>query len=240
MECSVCGQVIEKSKARKEIVCEACYPEWKKGRYAETYKKWREENPEYDKKRYDENPEKIKEQSKKYREKNPEKVKEQNRKYKEENAENIKAGERKHYEENCENIKERSKKYREVNPEKVKEKNRKWREENPEYNKKYRKSPAGKATKRKANNKRRAFGFNPINEYFEGSEYHHLHYDQYGNEDRAIGLFIPAELHRSIYHDSETGQGIKEIEAVAWKWYQGIFIQELLAQGEYENSEAWL
>ena len=66
--------------------------------------------------------------------------------------------------------------------------------------------------------RRRDLGMKPINAYFEGSHFHHLHL---GN-DHAIGLYIPADLHRSIFHSSKTGIGMDEINklAIAWFWEQ--------------------
>jgi hypothetical protein len=52
-------------------------------------------------------------------------------------------------------------------------------------------------------NKRRGYGCEPLNEWFEGS---HFHID--GNH--AIGIYIPEELHNSF-----TGQGMEEMNRLA-------------------------
>ena len=59
----------------------------------------------------------------------------------------------------------------------------------------------------KANHKRRLFGFVPLNEYFDGSEAHHL--------DKIYVIYVDKEVHRSIYHCLETGKGMNEINKYA-------------------------
>lgn len=83
----------------------------------------------------------------------------------------------------------------------------------------YRNSEKGKTVLRKINYKRRSWGYKPLNQPFNDSEFHHLHKDLDGNEDHEIGLFIPKELHRSLYHNWKTGQGMDEINKLALEWY---------------------
>jgi hypothetical protein len=64
-----------------------------------------------------------------------------------------------------------------------------------------------KEWKRKANAKRRALGYVYLNSWFSGSEGHHI------NESDVI--FIPKEMHHSIYHNHSTGQGMAEMNALA-------------------------
>jgi hypothetical protein len=66
--------------------------------------------------------------------------------------------------------------------------------------------------------RRRELGMKPINNWFENSHFHHLHL---GN-DHNIGLYIPADLHRSIRHSSKTGTGMDEMNklAITWFWEQ--------------------
>lgn len=78
---------------------------------------------------------------------------------------------------------------------------------------------SGKLSKMKANSKRRFLGFNPINEYFKGSEYHHLRYNTNGQKDDDIGIFIPRDIHRSVPHNGVTGMGMDEMNSIAIKWY---------------------
>jgi DNA polymerase sigma len=81
----------------------------------------------------------------------------------------------------------------------------------------YNKTEAGKIANRKHTHKRRGFGCEPLNEYFEGSHFHHLHIDG----DNAIGIYIPKELHMSIPHNSFTGDGMQEINELAIKYLNG-------------------
>ncbi len=55
---------------------------------------------------------------------------------------------------------------------------------------------------------------NPINQPFAGSQYHHLHI----MNNHAIGLYIPKELHRGVYHNSDNGKGMREINNQALVW----------------------
>jgi ribosomal protein L32E len=76
-------------------------------------------------------------------------------------------------------------------------------------------SPKGKMVKMLANRRRhKGFGFKPINNYFENSHFHHMHI----NESTDIGIFIPESLHRSIYHNGTTKQGIDEINKASLLW----------------------
>jgi hypothetical protein len=63
--------------------------------------------------------------------------------------------------------------------------------------------------------RRRDLGYNPINVPFADSHYHHLHL----NGDKDIGIYIPSELHKSVYHNSKTWQGMDEINNIAFNWY---------------------
>lgn len=80
----------------------------------------------------------------------------------------------------------------------------------------------GIISKRKACSKRRRLGFNPINKYFKGSEYHHLRYDSNGQTDEDVGIFIPKQLHRSVSHNGSNGVGMDEINKLAIEWYRSI------------------
>ena len=62
------------------------------------------------------------------------------------------------------------------------------------------------------NHKRRELGFIPINSPFKDSEGHHL--------DKAFVLYIPKELHKSVYHNIYTEQGMEKINDLAFQWLQ--------------------
>jgi hypothetical protein len=68
----------------------------------------------------------------------------------------------------------------------------------------------------KQNAKRRTMGYLPLNPVFPGCEGHHV-----GNEQV---INMPKMLHRSVYHNQTTGQGMAAINAIA---YDFLFDQEL-------------
>lgn len=79
------------------------------------------------------------------------------------------------------------------------------------YQREYEQTDSGRASQHKHNQARRNLGFTPLNNKFDDSEFHHLHLD--GNTD--IGIYIPRELHNVIYHNSNTWQGMDEINIIA-------------------------
>lgn len=66
------------------------------------------------------------------------------------------------------------------------------------------------AIRRKHQAKRRDLGFVPLNEFFDGSEAHHL------NQIPGEVIYIPKEIHRSLYHNVWTGQGMAQVNALAY------------------------
>ena len=91
--------------------------------------------------------------------------------------------------------KQHSKQYREDNPERVSLITKRWKMNHPEKIKEYN-------TKRN-----RGLGFISLNKYFKGSVAHHL--------DRVYVVYIPKEVHESIPHCLETGEGMEEINKFA-------------------------
>lgn len=69
-------------------------------------------------------------------------------------------------------------------------------------------------------NYRTRFGFSPINNWFPGSEFHHFIYDKDGELNLSIGAYIPKSLHRSVYHNSKTGEGVKKINKLVWEYLE--------------------
>ena len=80
-------------------------------------------------------------------------------------------------------------------------------EKNPNYKGGYNKARA------RSQEKRRSFGFIPLNDKFPGSDAHHL--------DTHFVLYILSELHNSVYHNVMTGQGMKEINDLAIRCVYG-------------------
>jgi hypothetical protein len=64
--------------------------------------------------------------------------------------------------------------------------------------------------KRKQKAKRRLLGFVSLNKSFTGCEGHHV--------DNERVIYMPKELHRSIYHRQTDGRGMAEINAVAYNF----------------------
>ena len=125
-----------------------------------------------------------------------------------------KAQEKKEYMVECNA--EYSKKHAEERKEYMKEYHKTHAEETREYGKERRKTPEGKMSDAKEHARRkRNLGFIPLNESFPGSHYHHI--------DSECVIAIPEELHRSIYHNQVTGQGMEEMNDLAMKFFiQGL------------------
>lgn len=68
----------------------------------------------------------------------------------------------------------------------------------------------------RANAKRRALGFVPLNKPFVACEGHHVDNEQV--------IYMPKELHRSIYHRQTDGRGMGQMNAIA---YNFLFKQEV-------------
>lgn len=141
-------------------------------------------------------------------------------KYRSENSEKIKESQKNYYEANKEKIAKYQAQWYLDNKESEKLRCAEWYQNNKEYvierQRNYRKTPAGKEVMTKHNHKRRSFGCDPLNEWFEGSHFHHLHI----NEDHSVGIYIPEDLHRSIPHNSFTWEGMDEINHLAIKFLE--------------------
>ena len=70
------------------------------------------------------------------------------------------------------------------------------------------------ASKRRSLAHRRSYGFEPLNEYFEGADAHHI--------DKVHVLFIPRELHRSIKHSLDKQETMNKINTRAICWLLGV------------------
>lgn len=73
-----------------------------------------------------------------------------------------------------------------------------------------RRSDLWKAYRKKRKAIRRALGFIPMNQPFDGCEAHHLDHDRV--------LYIPAELHKSISHNGRTGHNMEQMNTLALQW----------------------
>lgn len=65
--------------------------------------------------------------------------------------------------------------------------------------------------------RKRNLGFKPINDWFLGSDGHHI--------DKENVLFIPSELHKSIPHSQDDLESMQAINDVAFEWF---YIEEVI------------
>lgn len=157
---------------------------------------------------------------------NPDNKKERNERSKQwyiENSEYSKEYCKEYYQEHSEEIKEYKKQWRLEHPEEKKERNKQWRLEHPGYDKDWRVVNPDKAQEkdRKMNAKRRDLGSIELNNPFDDSEGHHI--------DENYIIHIPKELHRSIYHNLKTGEGMEEINEVAFRYITEEVFDKLIA-----------
>ena len=152
----------------------------------------KEEKREYNKRYYQANRETILKQQQGYRLTNKEEKKEHRKQYRQANREKIRKRKHEYY------LKNRGEEIENVE---------RWREENPERT---------REIGRKHNHKRRHLGFNPLNEWFEGSEAHHINFNDI--------IYIPKSLHRSIPHCLEAGKNMNLINKLAYQFLFGNYI----------------
>ena len=67
--------------------------------------------------------------------------------------------------------------------------------------------------RKKRNARKRNLGYIPLNNYFEGSEAHHI--------DKEYVIYIPRKLHRIVKHNVWTGEGMEYINELAFKFLYG-------------------
>ena len=110
------------------------------------------------------------------------------------------------------------------NSEAGKEWTKKWKESDNgrNYLKIWRQTDKGKDSMKRDNSLRRQLGFIPINKPFDGSEAHHI------DEEHVIN--IPVASHRSIWHNVRTGQGMQEINAIAFEYITEEVFDKLIAR----------
>lgn len=148
-----------------------------------------------------------------YYEKNKDKIKERVKQFCIDNKEHVRVYKKDHRIRNIDSIREKRRLYNEIHKEKIKE-------YMAEYLKKYSKTQGGRVVNCRRSAKRRHLGHDPINSWFPGSEAHHLRYTNgLENKNNDITIYAPKELHRSIRHNGNTGQGMKEINCLILEWY---------------------
>lgn len=120
---------------------------------------------------------------------------------------------------NKEKCNKNSKKWNLNNKDRHKELNEIWNKNNPDkikkYSYKHSRTINGKKIRIKVSSRRRKLGFNPLNEYFEGSHFHHLHINNSND-----GYYIPAELHKSIWHSHKDKETMNKINKIVFEWLE--------------------
>lgn len=110
----------------------------------------------------------------------------------------------------------RGKKYRENHRKQRKEYAQRWRKLHQKEWREYMKRwclenlEMWKIIQKKHRAKRRKLGFIPLNELFDGAIGHHI--------NKIYVVYIPEDLHHSVYHNIWTGQGMAEINEKVFKW----------------------
>ena len=168
----------------------------------------KEERKEYMKKYYQINGDKLKKQCEKYRQSHREERRKYYSKYYQINREKILRHYRQYYQTHREEIGKKQQKYHWMHKKENVERKKLWRKNNPKRE---------RETTRKHNNKReRNLGFNPLNEWFEGSNAHHINFNDV--------IYIPEGLHRSIPHNVWTGKNMSQINCLAYQFLMGDYI----------------
>jgi len=158
--------------------------------------------------------------NKQYRITHKEEIKQQKKQYRALHKKEIKEYDKQYNTSHKEEKKEYSREYRNLRKEKIKEYKKQYRilhrEEIKKQNKRYPQTSAGKKAMKKSKAHRRQLDFNPLNEYFEGSEAHHINTKDV--------VYIPKELHRSIWHNVWTGENMNIINAQAVQFLLGNYV----------------
>jgi len=115
---------------------------------------------------------------------------------------------KKYYQEHKERFRERNEKYRKKYKKEIKLYYLNHKLKLKEHNKVYFKTVKGKRVIAKSQAKRRCLDFIELNNQFKGSHAHHI--------NKTEIIYIPREMHNSIYHNVWTGQGMYEINVMAF------------------------
>ena len=127
------------------------------------------------------------------------------------NPERVKRNKARHYQKHKERLKRLSKQHKQNNQEYYDEYNKQYyfehKEELFEYKKRYWQIDKGKETRKRHKAKRKGLGFITLNKYFDGCEGHHI--------SKNLVIYMPKELHKSIWHCLWTGKNMDAINKLA-------------------------
>ena len=109
-----------------------------------------------------------------------------------------------YYQENRERILKQHRDHYKEEPDLRREIDERWRKKHPEISREVQRKNQAK--------RKRELGYEPINEWFEGADGHHVTKD--------VVIYIPAALHRSMKHNIFTGEGMEEINKLAFEFLE--------------------
>ncbi len=115
-------------------------------------------------------------------------------------------------------LNEKKKQYRQTHKKQIKEENKRYFHSFNGQNickkckSKYFQSPKGKEAIKRHHAKRRKFSFIPLNKFFDGCDGHHI--------DKKRIVYIPRELHRSIWHSILSNINMNKINKLAFKYLE--------------------
>ncbi|MCK5643839.1 MAG: hypothetical protein KAJ19_23775 [Gammaproteobacteria bacterium] len=114
---------------------------------------------------------------------------------------------------------EYDKQWRMDNKDRIKINNKRYKSEHPDI---VRKCSRTKRAKRKGWKSPQ-----PINKHFKGSHLHHLHVfdSKTGKIDHRISIFIPSQLHTSVWHSNKNRESMIAINLKVIQWYYGLTIK---------------
>jgi hypothetical protein len=175
--------------------------------YGTEWKIWQNNNPEKfkesQKKWVKNNSDKLREYSREWVKNNPEKHNESVKKYRKTNPDKCKEASKKWQNNNLDKYKELQKKWRDNNPDKIRESKKNWIKNNPDKH---------RVSSKKHQDKRRNLESELINKWFVGSEGHHI--------DKENVIYVPKELHRSVFHNNFTGRNMNIINNLVFEWIE--------------------
>ena len=157
---------------------------------------------EYNKKYYKEHRNEMAEYHKKYREKHKDGIAEYHKKYREEHRNEMLAYYKQWYETYRNEILAHKKQWRKTHKNEISVHEKQWREQN--------KDRWHEIAKKHNFKRKRRLGFVPLNKPFEGSDAHHI--------CLTFVIYIPREIHKSIYHNVWTGKNMDKINALAFDY----------------------
>ena len=148
--------------------------------------------------------------------KDKEKEREHKKQFYQEHRKEILAREKQYWQKHKEERLAHIKAYRQEHKEEISTQHKQYYQKHREEKLAYRKNHIEQyreIDRRHKSKRERNLGFIPLNEPFEGCEAHHI--------DERYVIYIPRELHQSIYHDLMRGTNMLIINALAVEYLQG-------------------